>query len=104
MPVPTKPVPKPMVRVMGKPIIGYIIDLLRSHGVDEAAVTLGYLPDAIEKEYSDCRGINLSMLREDEPLGTAGCVKRAAAGFKEPFFVKVRRESIIKEKGIVRHG
>ena len=80
-------VPKPMVRVMGKPIIGYIIDLLRSHGVDEAAVTLGYLPDAIEKEYSDCRGIKLSMLREDEPLGTAGCVKRAAAGFKEPFFV-----------------
>ncbi len=80
-------VPKPMVRVMGKPIIGYIIDLLRSHGVDEAAVTLGYLPDAIEKEYSDCRGIKLNMLREDEPLGTAGCVKRVAAGFKEPFFV-----------------
>lgn len=80
-------VPKPMVRVMGKPIIGYIIDLLRSHGVDEAAVTLGYLPDAIEKEYSECRGIKLNMFREDEPLGTAGCVKRAAAGFREPFFV-----------------
>ncbi len=80
-------VPKPMVRVMGKPIIGYIIDLLRSHGVDEAAVTIGYLSDAIEKEYSECRGIKLNMFREDEPLGTAGCVKRAAAGFREPFFV-----------------
>lgn len=80
-------VPKPMVRVMGKPIIGYILDLLRSHGVNEAAVTLGYLSDTIEKEYSDYAGIKLNMLREDEPLGTAGCVKRAAADFKEPFLV-----------------
>ncbi len=80
-------VPKPMVRIMGKPVIEYIFCLLRCHGVTQAAVTLGYLADTIEKEYSDYSGIKLNMIREDEPLGTAGCVKRAASDFKEPFFV-----------------
>ena len=30
-------VPKPMVRVLGKPILAYIFDLLLRHGVEEAA-------------------------------------------------------------------
>ncbi len=80
-------VPKPMVRIMGKPVIEYIFELLRSHGVTQAAVTLGYLADTVEKEYSDYSSPKLDMIREDEPMGTAGCVKTAAADFKEPFFV-----------------
>lgn len=80
-------VPKPMVRIMGKPVIEYIFELLRYHGVTQAAVTLGYLADTIENEYSDYSSLKLDMIREDEPLGTAGCVKIAAADFREPFFV-----------------
>lgn len=80
-------VPKPMVRIMGKPVIEYIFELLRAHGVTQAAVTLGYLADTMEKEYSDYSALKLDMIREDEPLGTAGCVKIAACDFNEPFFV-----------------
>lgn len=80
-------VPKPMVRIIGKPVIEYIFALLRYHGVTQASVTLGYLADTIEKEYSDYSALKLNMIREDEPLGTAGCVKTAAADFNEPFFV-----------------
>ena len=41
-------IPKPMARIFGRPMIEYVFELLRCHGVDEAAVTLGYLPHVIE--------------------------------------------------------
>lgn len=81
-------VPKPMARLLGKPIIEYIFDLLCANGVTQAAVTLGYMPHIIEKNYeSGYKNLKLDFLKEDEPLGTAGSVKKAAAGFKEPFVV-----------------
>ena len=80
--------PKPMARILGKPIIEYIFDVLRAGGVTRAAVTLGYLPHVIEKEYeSGYKNLSLDFFREDEPLGTAGSVKNAAAGIDEPFVV-----------------
>lgn len=80
--------PKPMARVLGKPVIEYIFDLLLLHGVTDAAVTLGYMPHVIEKAYeSGYKNIKLDFVREDEPLGTAGSVKNAAADFREPFVV-----------------
>lgn len=81
-------VPKPMARLLGKPIIEYIFDLLRLNGVTHAAVTLGYMPYAVEKSYeTGYKNLNLDFIKEDEPLGTAGSVKKAAADFREPFVV-----------------
>lgn len=81
-------IPKPMARVMGKPIIEYIFELLISNGVTEAAITLGYLPHVIENAYSDgYKNLKLKFIREDNPLGTAGSVRNAAKGFDEPFIV-----------------
>ncbi len=81
-------IPKPMAKVMGKPIIEYIFELLISCGITEASITLGYLPHIIENAYSGgYKKLKLNFFKEDEPLGTAGSVKNAAAGFKEPFIV-----------------
>ena len=80
--------PKPMAKILGKPIIEYIFDLLCAGGVKHAAVTLGYLPHMIEEPYEGgYKGLGLDFIREDEPLGTAGSVRNAAAEFEEPFFV-----------------
>ncbi len=80
--------PKPMAKILGKPIIEYIFDLLCAGGVKHAAVTLGYLPHMIEESYEyGYKGLELDFIREDEPLGTAGSVRNAANDFKEPFFV-----------------
>lgn len=80
--------PKPMAKILGKPIIEYIFDVLCAGGVTTAAVTLGYLPHIIEERYeSGYKNLNLEFIREDEPLGTAGSVKNAASGFDEPFVV-----------------
>lgn len=80
--------PKPMAKILGKPIIEYVFDSLISGGVTHAAVTLGYLPHVIENTYeSGYKNLKLDFIREDEPLGTAGSVKNAAADFDEPFIV-----------------
>ncbi|MBQ6267780.1 MAG: NTP transferase domain-containing protein [Clostridia bacterium] len=81
-------VPKPMVRVLGKPILAYIFDLLLRHGVEEAAVTLGYLPEIIPAAFpSGYHGLPLRFVREEQPLGTAGSVKHAAGVQEAPFLV-----------------
>ena len=80
--------PKPMAKILGKPIIEYIFDILCVSGVTDAAITLGYLPHIIEENYENgYKNLNLEFFREEEPLGTAGSVKIAAAGFDEPFAV-----------------
>lgn len=80
--------PKPMAKILGKPMIEYIFDLLCANGVTYAAVTLGYLPHMIESHYENgYKNLTLDFIREDEPLGTAGGVKNAATGFDEPFIV-----------------
>lgn len=80
--------PKPMSRILGRPILEYIFDSLDSCGVTQANVTLGYLPHIIEDEFGEKYGnMKLNFIREDEPLGTAGGVKEAAEGFDEPFFI-----------------
>lgn len=80
--------PKPMARILGKPIIEYIFDVLCASEIAEAAVTLGYLPHIIENQYeSGYKNLKLDFIREEEPLGTAGSVKNAASCFKEPFVV-----------------
>lgn len=72
-------IPKPMVRLCGKPAICYILDLLSRHSVTEAAVTVRYLAGDIISyfEQGEYNGIHLEFFEETCPLGTAGSVKNA---------------------------
>lgn len=71
--------PKPMARLLGKPVLEYILDLLSRHRVTHAALTLRYLPDSIIGHFPDAyyKGIALDFAEENEPLGTAGSVRNA---------------------------
>lgn len=82
-------VPKPMVPLCGKPVIEYILDLLLQHGCSEAIIAVRYKKEVIERHFSSglYRGISLSFSEETEPLGTAGCVKKAAKDFTEDFLI-----------------
>ena len=74
-------IPKPMARLCGRPVLEYILELLAEHGVEEAALTMRYLPDRIADHFSHSRhaGVRLDFVEEDMPLGTAGSVKNACA-------------------------
>ncbi len=81
--------PKPMMRLMDRPVMEYALALLSRHGVAEAAATLGYLPERISDYFGDGArfGVSLRYYTERIPLGTAGGVKKARDFLDETFCV-----------------
>lgn len=85
----TKDTPKPMVKLIDKPVLEYTILLLRRHGIKDIAMTLGYLPDVIKNYFKDGKkwGVNITYFTENQPLGTAGSVKGARNFLDNDFLV-----------------
>ena len=83
--------PKQMLPIVGVPMIERVLGHLASHGIDDAVLSLGYLPDAFTEAYPDGRvaGMGVTYAVEPEPLDTAGAVRFAAAfaGIDETFVV-----------------
>ena len=50
----TKIVPKPMIKVLGKPIIHRIIDHYYLYGHKEFYIALGYKGEVIQKYFQNC--------------------------------------------------
>ena len=73
----TGSLPKPMVPLLGKPLMERTIELLRANGVTEICAALGYRPAPIIEHFGDGSnfGVHLCYRIEDSPLGTAGGVK-----------------------------
>jgi NDP-sugar pyrophosphorylase family protein len=79
----TRSLPKPIVPVVGKPVMGHIIDHLRHSGVQDIVVNVQYLGHKIEEVIGDgtAYGVRVHYSREDRLWGDAGGLKRV-----EPFF------------------
>jgi NDP-sugar pyrophosphorylase family protein len=85
----TNEIPKPMVPIIDKPILQYIIELLRAYDFTEIALALNYKPEIIIDYFKDgaALGVRLKYFVESAPLGTAGCVKNAADFLGDDFLV-----------------
>lgn len=85
----TDRLPKPMVPVMGKPLLERTLEILKTHGVDEIVLSTCYKPEAIERYFGDGSGFGLKIhyVSEDFPLGTGGAIKNCERYFDEPFFI-----------------
>lgn len=81
--------PKPMVDIMGRPVMEYIIELMKSAGITDIAVTLMYMPQAISEYFGDGSrlGVKLTYFTEEAPLGTAGSVKNAQEFLDDTFVI-----------------
>jgi mannose-1-phosphate guanylyltransferase/phosphomannomutase len=81
--------PKPLVPVVGLPVMEHILNLLREHGITEVVVTLAYLGADIRNHFGDGSdfGMSIEYVVEDSPLGTAGSVRNAAHLLDDTFLV-----------------
>jgi Nucleoside-diphosphate-sugar pyrophosphorylase involved in lipopolysaccharide biosynthesis/translation initiation factor 2B, gamma/epsilon subunits (eIF-2Bgamma/eIF-2Bepsilon) len=81
----TRSLPKPVVPVVGKPVMGHLIDLLRRHGVTDIAVNVQYLGQKIIDTLGDGSdyGVRITYSREDELCGDAGGLKRLESFFRD---------------------
>lgn len=86
----TESVPKAMIHINGKPFLEYQINLLKSYGVEDIVICLGYLGEKIKDYFADGSefGVNINYSEEGgELLGTAGAIKNAEDLLEDVFFV-----------------
>ena len=69
-------VPKPMIPIAGKPILEWQIECLKSQGLIDITLVIGYLGHVIEEFFGNGSrfGVNIDYFVEDHPLGTAGAL------------------------------
>lgn len=84
-----KTVPKPMIRVLGKPILEYQIDCIKRNGIETVILIIGYMGEQIQNYFEDGSrfGISIHYIKEDEELGTAGALFFLKDILKEDFLL-----------------
>lgn len=98
----THEIPKPMIPLVRKPVMAYLVELLKKHGVDEIMVNTSYLAPIIENYFRDGEQFGVSMAYSYEghvegdiavstPLGSAGGMKKIQdfSGFFDETFIVV---------------
>jgi mannose-1-phosphate guanylyltransferase len=81
--------PKPVVPLAGQPFLSYMLEWLRSHGVDDVVLSCGIRADGVRAVLGDgdSLGVRLRYVEEPEPLGTGGALKFAEDLLDERFFM-----------------
>jgi len=71
--------PKPMVEIMGIPILAYQLRWLKGQGVRRVIISCGYRHEVIEHYFGSGEKIGLELVYsvEDQPLGRGGALKQA---------------------------
>jgi len=85
----TEDCPKPMLDVGGKPMLQHIIDKAVAEGFRDCVISINYLGHMIEEYFGDGSGfgVNIEYLRENQALGTAGCLSLLQSTPELPFVV-----------------
>lgn len=85
----TAEIPKPMLNIVGKPLLEYHINWLKNYGITEVYITVNYLKDSIIQYFGSGEkfGINIHYYEEKEPLGTVGGVKALEEELSNDFIV-----------------
>ena len=71
--------PKSLAPIGDRPFLLYLLEHLKSYGVDEAILAVGYRAEQIEEAFGDGSGLGISLryARETSPLGTGGALRNA---------------------------
>ena len=90
-------IPKPMIRIDGKPVLEHEIECLRDQGFTDIILTVGYLGQIIKDYFGDGSGISpatgepfgvdIAYYFEEEPLGNAGALFKIKDQLQEDFLL-----------------
>jgi mannose-1-phosphate guanylyltransferase len=84
----TYTVAKPVLPLVGRPHIAYVIDWLARHGVDDVIVSGGHLADGMRSALQELElGVQVRFAEEPDARGTAGAIRFADDMLAERFFV-----------------
>ncbi|MEM4390637.1 MAG: nucleotidyltransferase family protein [Candidatus Diapherotrites archaeon] len=79
--------PKPLIKILGKPILQYNIELLANQGISKIILSTGYLHEKIENFFKNGEdfGVEITYSVENQPLGTGGALKNCKEKLDERF-------------------
>src|SRR6059036_2025005 len=73
----TKRVPKPLIRVAGRPVMDYVMDTVKGFSVDELIVITGHLKDVVERYIVEKYDVKARFVEQKTLDGTAGAINLA---------------------------
>ena len=81
--------PKPMVPVLGRPLLEHQIELCREHGFTRISLLVHYNHEAISDHFGTGSGlgVELDYILESSPRGTAGALRDALPRLADTFMV-----------------
>lgn len=82
-------IPKPMIKLMGLPVLEREIICLRDQGFTDLIITVGHLAPVITDHFGDGSrlGVNIEYFNEVTPLGNAGALFQIKDQLKEDFLL-----------------
>ncbi|HEX3434973.1 MAG TPA: NDP-sugar synthase [Solirubrobacteraceae bacterium] len=85
----TSTVPKPVVPLVDRPFISFMLEWLAKHGVDDVIMSCGFLATSVRNVLGDgsALGMRLRFVEEPDPRGTAGALKYAEPMLDERFLM-----------------
>jgi mannose-1-phosphate guanylyltransferase len=85
----TSTVPKPVVPLVDRPFISFMLEWLGKHGIDDVIMSCGFLATSVRNVLGDGAGlgIRLRFVEEPDPRGTAGALKFAEPMLDERFLM-----------------
>ena len=95
--------PKPMFKLLGKPLIHHVIDTLKEAGLKDYVIVVGHRGDQIKDYLKDGSelGVNIDYTIQKEPLGMADALETAKTLTEDHFFVvnadDIFESSLIKQ-------
>lgn len=83
----TNYIPKPLIPLVGKPLVMHIIDSLPDE-VDTVVLAVSYMRDKLEEYFKENDvGKTIILVSEEEPLGTGGAIKNVSRYLDDTFIV-----------------
>jgi mannose-1-phosphate guanylyltransferase len=85
----TSTVPKPVVPLVDRPFIAFMLDWLRAHGVSDIVISCGHMAAGVRNVLGDgsAFGVTLRYVEEERPMGTGGALKYAESLLDDRFFM-----------------
>ncbi len=85
----TYEIPKSLIPVHDRTLIEHLLDLFRKFGIHDILLSVGYKKEKIMQYFGNGErfGVKISYIEEDEPLGTAGPLKKARHLLTNTFIV-----------------
>lgn len=85
----TKEIPKPMVKINGKPMLEYILTFIKNAGITEFGIVIGYKHSIVQDYFHDGSGFGISITYiKQEVLNGTGAALHITKDYAEnnPFF------------------